>query len=97
MRGGRLGCFHRPGVYFIRKMFNLKEGFKMNDEQGKLIAKIQFFYDIMVNRLTENESDSILDQLESHRECSKAKAAELHNLVDEYSKVFEPFLYKDRS
>jgi predicted RNase H-like nuclease (RuvC/YqgF family) len=68
----------------------------MSDEPHKLVAKIQHFYDIMVNTAEELEDHVIL--VEKHAEKSKTheKSVEIRKLISEYDKVFAAFLYKEQ-
>ncbi len=67
----------------------------MNDEHQKLVAKIQYFYDIMTNRLSKFEDLSLTGMPESDRSAFAEVATELNYLALEYSKTFENFLYKE--
>lgn len=62
-------------------------------EDQKLIAKIQHFYEVMKQRL-----DSIDDYAIAHpSDTYKERSEELRGLSDEYSKVFEAFLYTENA
>lgn len=66
----------------------------MNDEHIKLVAKIQHFYEIMVNLNAKILDDSIASHSPDKRvECEKAQA--ISSIIDEYERVFESFLYKE--
>lgn len=67
----------------------------MSEEHVRLVAKIQHFYDLMLQRLRDVE-DSELTVI--HDGCSageREKIEELEFLAYEYAKTFENFLYKE--
>lgn len=66
----------------------------MNEEHSKLIAKIQHFYEIMLYRLKSILDDSIASTLPDKKN-SVEKVCIFNELLDEYEKSFESFLYKD--
>ena len=68
----------------------------MTDEPLKLVAKIQHFYDVMLNFSQEFDDGVIvgqnfneIDKLQNHQ-----KSLEIRSLIDEYDKVFSDLLYK---
>ncbi len=68
----------------------------MNEDHHKLIAKVQHFYDLMVQQAQENEDSMIVPVEEMKRMQKEKHALALNGLIDEYSKVFDQFLYKNR-
>lgn len=68
----------------------------MNEEHHKLIAKVQHFYDLMIH-VAEQTEDSMIVPVEDMKRVKKGKeASSLNILIDEYTKVFDLFLYKNR-
>lgn len=67
----------------------------MTEEHLKTVAKLQHFYDIMAQRLSKFEDDSISCCDEIDRMGCREKSIELSTLVFEYSKLFQECLYKD--
>lgn len=67
----------------------------MNDDHDKLVAKIQHFYDMMIYRIQEVEENALIIKAENDKKMRQEKCSELKKLIDEYSKVFETFLYKE--
>lgn len=67
----------------------------MNDDQSKLIAKIQYFYDVMNSRLSIHENTCLSSDSAEARFSSSERCSELNDLSLEYSKTFENFLYKE--
>lgn len=67
---------------------------KMNDEYSKLVAKIQHFYDTLAQSIREYEDLALSATSDSERTTYKSKCAELTRQADEFSKVFQEFLYK---
>lgn len=66
----------------------------MSDEHIRLVAKVQHFYEMMVNINHEIIDTSIASSCPDRKlSCEKAQA--ISNLIDEYEKAFESFLYKD--
>lgn len=66
----------------------------MSEEHIRLVAKVQHFYEIMVNFNAKILDDSISSNSPDRRvECEKAEA--INSIIDEYEKVFESFLYKE--
>lgn len=66
----------------------------MSDEHVRLVAKIQHFYEMMVNINHEIIDSAIKSGCpDKKHSCDKAQA--INNLIDEYEKAFESFLYKD--
>lgn len=62
------------------------------EENHKLIAKIQHFYDVMKHRINEVEFMNITEiGITQHQKTSQ----ELNELANEYSRVFEAFLYTE--
>lgn len=68
----------------------------MTDEPLKLVAKIQHFYDVMLNFSQEFDDGVIvgqnfneIDKLQNHQ-----KSLEIRSLIDENDKVFSDLLYK---
>lgn len=59
------------------------------EEHHKLIAKIQHFYDVMKQRLDFADDYAITNLADKSKHASE----ELRSLTDEYSRVFEAFLY----
>lgn len=66
----------------------------MSDEHVKLVAKIQHFYDVMVQRLTQMESDCVSSCNDMERNTYREKSIELTELIGEFGKTFESFIYK---
>jgi hypothetical protein len=67
----------------------------MNDEHGKLIAKVQHFYEFMLARVDEFENISFASTNNNDIVSAKEKGIELNKLIFEYTKTFETFLYKE--
>lgn len=67
----------------------------MSDEHVKLVAKIQYFYDVMTRRLNEMENDSMSSSNDLELLSYKEKSVELNYLSAEFCKTFENFLYKE--
>lgn len=67
----------------------------MSDEPHKLVAKIQHFYDIMIDVAENIEDRIILHGKEGENIKSYEKSAEIRKLISEYDKVFSDFLYKE--
>lgn len=67
----------------------------MNQEHGQLIAKIQYFYDV----LCERHDDSINEIFESLSETideSKTISTQVHSvLAEKYRSIFEEILYTE--
>lgn len=66
----------------------------MSDEHVKLVAKIQHFYDVMVQRLNEMEGDCVSSCNDIERITYREKSIELTGLIGEFGKTFESFIYK---
>lgn len=66
----------------------------MSDEHVKLVAKIQHFYDVMVQRLNGMEVDCVSSCNEIERISYREKSRELTQLIGEFGKTFESFIYK---
>lgn len=66
----------------------------MIDDHIRLIAKIQHFYEMMVN-INHEIIDSAIKIGCPDRKHSCEKVLAINNLIDEYEKAFESFLYKD--
>lgn len=66
----------------------------MSDEHVKLVAKIQHFYDVMVQRLSGMEADCVSSCNEIERITYREKSIELTQLIGEFGKTFESFIYK---
>lgn len=62
------------------------------EENHKLIAKIQHFYDVMQHRINDIDFMNITD-ISLHQQQKLSQ--ELSELVAEYSRVFEAFLYTE--
>lgn len=69
----------------------------MNDEHGKLVAKIQHFYDVMMNRLEDMEVKSLISDNNLESLGYREKSVELNFLTFEYAKTFENFIYKENN
>lgn len=67
----------------------------MSDEHVKLVAKIQYFYDVMMRRLQDVEVACVSSFNDIDSSLYKEKSEELNFLASEYSKTFETFLYKE--
>ncbi len=67
----------------------------MNEEHGKLIAKLQHFYEVMLARVDEFENIGFASTNQLDIVSVKEKSAELNKLIDEYIKTFETFLYRE--
>ena len=67
----------------------------MTDEHVKLVAKIQYFYDVMVRRLQSLEVGELLCGVEVEEAHFRSKSDELNDLVCEYSRTFGTFLHKE--
>ncbi len=68
----------------------------MSEEYIKLVAKVQHFYERLVSK-NESLIDSAISDLNSDKKavCEKSKA--LNEVLYEYEKAFESFLYKSNS
>lgn len=66
----------------------------MSDEHVKLVAKIQHFYDVMVQRLNEMQGDCVSSCNDIERTSYREKSIELLQLIGEFGKTFESFIYK---
>jgi len=64
------------------------------NEQIKITAKIQYFYDLVISRLDEYESIGVSSKADTERLIYKEKAKELNSILCEFSKTFDAFLYK---
>lgn len=67
----------------------------MNEDHVKLVAKIQYFYDVMIRRLQDMDDARISSVNDIETISYREKSVELHHLTFEYAKAFENFLYKD--
>jgi hypothetical protein len=67
----------------------------MSDEHVKLVAKIQYFYDVMIQRLNETEDNGMSSSNDLERISYREKSAELTYLTSEFSKTFQNFLYRE--
>lgn len=67
----------------------------MSDEPHKLVAKIQHFYDIMIDVADKVDDRVILYGKDGENINSYEKSAEIRKLIAEYDKVFSAFLYKE--
>lgn len=67
----------------------------MSDEHVKLVAKIQHFYDVMVQRINEMEGDCVSSCNDMERLSYRDKSKELNHLIFEFGKTFENFIYKE--
>ena len=67
----------------------------MSDEHIKLIAKIQHFYDFMIQHLNCAEDEFLSFTHPLDKTIYKTKREMLNSLSVEYCKTFENFLYKD--
>ena len=67
----------------------------MSDEHVKLVAKVQYFYDVMIGRLQEMEEGSVTSVNSIDSISYREKSVELNYLTFEFSKTFENFLYKE--
>ena len=66
---------------------------KMNDEHIKLVAKIQHFYERLWSKNHEIIETSMMNSsLDKKAVIDKCEA--LNEVMDEYEKTFESFLYK---
>lgn len=68
----------------------------MTEEQGKLIAKIQHFYELMIRRLQHLEDTCLTTDKEAITIGCREKSVEISLLSDEFAKTFENFLYLDQ-
>ncbi len=69
-----------------------REG-KMNDEHIKLVAKIQHFYERLLAKNHEIIETSMMNAT-SDKKAAIDKSEALNEVMDEYEKAFESFLYK---
>lgn len=67
----------------------------MSDEHVKLVAKIQHFYDVMVQRLNEMQGDCVSSCNDIERITYREKSVELTRLIGEFGRTFESFIYKE--
>lgn len=67
----------------------------MNEEHIKLVAKVQHFYEMMVNINAKILDESIALPPHADRKAACEKASAISSLIDEYEKAFESFLYKE--
>ncbi len=67
----------------------------MNDDHLKLVAKIQYFYDVMISRLENMEDRTMTSICTLESNGCKQKSIELNYLADEFSKTFDNLLYKE--
>lgn len=67
----------------------------MTEEHVKLVAKIQHFYDVMLSRLNQMEDDSLSSSNDLERLSYREKSAELNFLIQDFSKTFQNFLYRE--
>ncbi len=67
----------------------------MSDEPHKLVAKIQHFYDIMIDVADKIEDKVILYGKDGENLKTYEKSSEIRKLIEEYDKVFSAFLYKE--
>ncbi len=68
---------------------------KMTEEHHKLVAKIQHFYELMIDKAEKAEDTIIASYIENERIRREGKLYAFNTLINEYSKVFDAFLYKD--
>lgn len=67
----------------------------MSDEPHKLVAKIQHFYDIMIDVADRLEDQIISGGKDVEKQKIHEKSVEIRKLIAEYDKVFPCFLYKE--
>lgn len=67
----------------------------MSDEPHRLVAKIQHFYDIMIDVADKMEDKIILGEKDAENQNIYEKFVEIRKLIEEYDKVFSGFLYKE--
>ena len=67
----------------------------MSDEPHKLVAKIQHFYDVMIDMADKADDEMILIGKDVEKHKIYGKSAEIRKLIAEYDKVFSAFLYKE--
>jgi len=67
----------------------------MSGEPHKLVAKIQHFYDVMIQVADEAEYENIVGSKEKNKNEFFENSHEIRKLISEYGKVFEDFLYKE--
>ncbi len=66
----------------------------MSDDHIRLVAKVQHFYEIMININAKILVDAIENNCPDKKiACEKAQV--INDLIDEYEKAFESFLYRD--
>ena len=66
----------------------------MSDEYFKLGASIQHFYEVILTRLTDFETQSISTKNDLEKISYREKSVELNWLLFEYNKTFKDILYK---
>ena len=67
----------------------------MNEEHIRLVAKVQHFYEIMVNINGKILDESIASPPHVDKRAACETASAINSIIDEYEKVFESFLYKE--
>ena len=69
----------------------------MSEEYSKLVARIQHFYEVVSREVYELETLSVSAIDAEEQAACRSKIVCLHTLIDEYSKTFQEFLYKEKS
>ena len=67
----------------------------MSEEHIKLVAKIQHFYGVMLQRFLDFQERGISAVNDSERMKCREKCADLNVLIDEYARTFKDLLYRE--
>lgn len=65
------------------------------EENHKLIAKIQHFYEVLQRKIDEVNDSAIMQVNDKFDEKHKQNSSDLTYLCDEYSNIFKAFLYTE--
>lgn len=68
----------------------------MSDEHIKSVAKTQHFYEYIMMRLALAEDAMLVSDNANDRRTYESKSSEIKIILNEFSKIFESFLYTDR-